>query len=439
MRSDPADYVSELERELESDSPEFEDVKTFTLQWSDDSGAARVTVFKVSESAGTATIIPPAVSLVKDASGKLTEQKNSPRDFTDFKKSADGTRVQGKTGSWGVKVTVTFTIVVAGSDSYLLSSYTAPMASSPTVDRYKAGEDQAKAMVEFVKGLQVPIMEGEVGMRELEEDLMDDSDREGYEDDEFELELDDDDHEADEDEDDDQDSEFELSGGGDEGDEDNEVMENYARKLNEISMREFENEPDLESALDRAIGGMEEEYFLQRVKRKRKHGKGKSIFGNILKAGARIVGKVASKLPVAGLVKAGTSLVRGDVRGALKNLGKAAVGTIGTAILGPAGGALASSAVDALAGNKDGEVRQRRRRAIRRVARITRDAYKNLADDLPPQIDDPYVAHEVARKAVRKAMVRHGLGPNARPAAEPGREGRRIVRLRPGETLVIRG
>jgi hypothetical protein len=286
----------------------------------------------------------------------------------------------------------------------------------------------------------IPIVEGEIGMRELDEELMDEEDRETY-DEEFDLELDEEYGGEDADE---ELPDYET----DDEDEDNEAMDRFGRRLYEISQREFESEADLESAIGGALQGVEEEYFTQRVKRKRKRGKGKKIFGNILKAGAKLVGKVAGKLPIGSLIKAGTSLVRGNVKGALQNLGKAAVGTVGTALLGPAGGALATSAMDAIGGQDEpgeGEVgprRRRRRMAIRRVARVARDAYKGLADNIPENIDNPYVAHEVARKVVRRAMVKHGMGPGgAGPdrAEERDRPGvRRVVRVRPGETLIIK-
>ena len=288
-------------------------------------------------------------------------------------------------------------------------------------------------MIEFVKTLGLNTEAKEVGMYEIDEELPDETEFEESGDD-YELELDDDDREIEEAG---EDGEFEVT--GEAGEEDDEAMENYAQTLHEISQREFEHEPDLDREIDRALDQMEAEYFVRRVKRRRRSGKGKKIFGNIVKAGAKLVGKVASKLPIGSLVKAGTSLVRGDLKGAVKNLGKAAVGTIGTAVLGPAGGALATSALDALAPDKELGPRRRRRIAMRRVARITRDAYRELADNLPEQMDHPYVAHEAATLAVRKAMLKNRLGPRgARPGAAHPRAGARVVRLSPGETIVVK-
>jgi len=146
---------------------------------------------------------------------------------------------------------------------------------------------------------------------------------------------------------------------------------------------------------------------------------------------------VAGKTPIGSLIKAGTSLVRGNIKGALGNLAKAAVGTA----LGPVAGTVATTAIDVLSGGdeggEEGEIRRggRKRRAMRRVARIARDTYREVADTLPENFDHPLVAHEVARNAVRKAMVKNGVRPPARSGGAPGQ--RRVIQLRPGEKVVI--
>ena len=179
--------------------------------------------------------------------------------------------------------------------------------------------------------------------------------------------------------------------------------------------------------------------MVKRMHRKKKRGKRKGLFKKILSTGAKIVGKIASKTPIGSLIKAGTSLVRGNIKGALGNLAKAAVG----AVLPPGAGTVATAAMDALSGGEDGgeegEIRRggRRKRAIRRVARIARDTYREVADTLPEDFDHPLVASEVAGKAVRKAMIKNGVRPPGKADDIPLK--RRVIKLRPGEKVIITG
>ncbi|BBO18826.1 conserved hypothetical protein [Candidatus Brocadia pituitae] len=225
--------------------------------------------------------------------------------------------------------------------------------------------------------------------------------------------------------------------------EDDGVTENFARRLYELSTRSYESEYELDEELDRALDAVEDEFMVKRLHRKKKRGKRKGLFKKILSTGAKIVGKIASKTPIGSLIKAGTSLVRGDIKGALGNLAKSVVG----AVLPPGVGTVATAAMDALGGGgeeggeggEEGEVRRggRRKRAIRRVARIARDTYREVADTLPEDFDHPLVANEVARKAVRKAMVKNGVRPPGKAEGIPRQK--RVIRLRPGERVVITG
>ena len=258
---------------------------------------------------------------------------------------------------------------------------------------------------------------------------MDDEELEGYED-EFEADEDELELETDEEAEDLDEGELDAM-------EDSAVVDRYARRLHELAGASFESEADLDEELDRELEAIEDEHFVRRVRRRRRRGKGKGVFGKILKAGAKIVGKIAEKTPVGSLVKAGTSLIRGDAKGALKNLAKAAVGTA----LGPVAGTVATTALDAL-GGEEGELELRRRRAVRRIARIARDTYRELADTLPADFDHPLVANEVVRGAVRRSMVRNGVAPpRRRPALRRARRRalRRVIRVRPDEEVVLVG
>ncbi|MDR4497120.1 MAG: hypothetical protein MRK02_04230 [Candidatus Scalindua sp.] len=221
--------------------------------------------------------------------------------------------------------------------------------------------------------------------------------------------------------------------------EDDGVTENFARRLYELSTRSYESKYELDEEVDRALDAVEDEFMVKRLHRKKKRGKKKGLFKKILSAGAKIVGKIASKTPIGSLIKAGTSLVRGNIKGALGNLAKAAVGTA----LGPVAGTVATTAIDALGGGEEGgeegEFRRggKRKRAFGRVARIARDTYREVADTLPEDFDHPLVASEVARKAVRKAMIKNGVRPPGKTDGIPLK--RRVIQLRPGEKVIITG
>jgi hypothetical protein len=253
-------------------------------------------------------------------------------------------------------------------------------------------------------------------------------------DDEFELDEFEDEfeYEGTFDDEDEFEDEFEYEYELDNALEDDTVTEEFADRLHELSMRSFESEFEFEMELDGALDAMENEFMVKRLCRKKKRGKRKSLFKKIVSTGAKIAGKVAGKTPIGSLIKAGTSLVNGHAKTALKHLGKAVVGTA----LGPVAGTVATTAIDALGGG-EGEISRRRkkRRAIRRVARIARDAYREVADTLPEDFDHPLVAGEVARKAVRKSMLKHGVRPPARAAAASRPQ--RIIQLKPGEMIVV--
>jgi hypothetical protein len=274
------------------------------------------------------------------------------------------------------------------------------------------------------------LRQAQAKLQEIEPMVLDELKRDNeleYEDDDDEL---DDDDEFDDGEfDDDDEFENELNTLEDDG-----ITENFARRLHELSTQSFESEYELDAEVNRALDAMENEFMVKRLRRKNKRGKGKGLFGKILSAGAKIVGKVVSKTPVGQLIKAGTSLVRGDVKGALGGLAKAAVGT-----LAPGVGTVATAAMDALGGGEEGEISRggRKRRAMKRVARIARDTYREVADTLPEDFDHPLVANEVARKAVHKAMVKNGVRPPGSTGGDP--QQRRVIHLRPGEKVVIIG
>ncbi len=301
-------------------------------------------------------------------------------------------------------------------------------------DRYIIGDKQE---VEKLKNMFVALLKaGHISSLEQEFEF----DEEEYEADDFEHDEDfatDYEYEVD---DDDALDELENEAAFENELEDDGVTERFARRLHELSDRTFESPYEFEMELEAALETMEDEFMVKRLNRKRKRGKRKGLFKKILSTGAKIIGGVVSKTPVGQLIKAGTSLVKGNVKAALGNLAKAAVGSV----LPPGVGGVATAAMDALGGGgpegtEEGEIRRRRRKAIGRVARIARDTYREVADSLPEDFDHPLVASEVAGKALRKAMVKNGVKPPAAQPAAGAHPRRRVIKLRPGERVVVIG
>lgn len=227
--------------------------------------------------------------------------------------------------------------------------------------------------------------------------------------------------------------------------EDNETTDRYAERLEELAQESFEDSYELNAELDNELEEMENQYFVKRLDKRRRrkggrrHGKGKGVFGKILKAGANIVGKVAGSTPIGKLIKTGAAIATGHFKDAAKNLAQAAIGTALPGI-----GTVASAALDAVSSGEEGggesEVKRRRRRACNKVAQITRDGFKELADNFPIEFEDPEVARTAARDAMKKSMAKHGVRPQ-RPASgkdSPDKKGsRRIIKLKPGEQVII--
>ena len=206
--------------------------------------------------------------------------------------------------------------------------------------------------------------------------------------------------------------------------EDYEAMETYAERLEELANESFESEYELEAELDNELEAMQQAYFEAPVKeehkkRKRRgrrprgrHGKsrkrkGKGLFGKILKAGAGVLGKVAGATPIGSLVKAGADLVTGDFKGMAKNLAKGALGTIPV----PGAGVIEGAVLDAAAPDEGGEREVRKRLIGRKVSKITRDGFMELANNLPDNLEDREAVYEASKDAMRKAMAKNGVRP----------------------------
>ncbi len=279
---------------------------------------------------------------------------------------------------------------------------------------------------------------------------------------EFELEMDD--HEADEEfeggsyefEVDDGEVGFDGEGEFDEGagefefeadDEFEGFGDSHADRLAELASREFESESELDGALSRVMGEIEQEFFFGGLAKKLARSK-LGRFGI-----SKLKGFVKNKFPsIPGLGALGglgalTKLARGDLRGALGNLAKSAMPMVAAAV---PGGAIALPALKALGlgetSNPDGE-----HEAWENFVEGAREAYDHLASNLHENVDQPLEASRAATAAYQAGLKRMAAGSRRGAAgfatgtagfamgAGRGRRGGevRTIRLRRGQKIRI--
>jgi hypothetical protein len=159
----------------------------------------------------------------------------------------------------------------------------------------------------------------------------------------------------------------------------------YVERLLELSAREFESAAEVDQAMNEVLDDMEREYFLGKLLRKA----GKSKFlRSLAKKGMQL--GVRKFLP--GLQGA-LQLARGNVKGALLNFGKQALGTV------VPGGAMTLDAVKAL-GLGAGESPATDREAWENYVSLARNAYEHLADNITESADRPAEASRLANNAI---------------------------------------
>lgn len=206
----------------------------------------------------------------------------------------------------------------------------------------------------------------------------------------------------------------------------------YVERFLELSAREFESPAEVDQAMNEVLDDMEREYFFGRLARGIKRlGKSKllrSLASKGLRLGARRF--------FPGLQGA-LQLARGNLKGALLNFGKQALGSV------VPGGMATLDTVRAL-GLGPGEGPDPERENWENYVDFAREAYEHLADNITPTADQPAeasrLANDAIQHAIRQARSRAGGYRGGRSYAAGGS---RVVQVRvaPGEriTLVITG
>ena len=221
------------------------------------------------------------------------------------------------------------------------------------------------------------------------------------------------------------DAETMLESGNDEGSRSNEYVERFL----ELSAREFESSAEVDQAMNEVLDDMEREYFFGALKRGLKKLGKSQLLRSLAKKGLQL--GASSFLP--GLQGA-LQLARGNVKGALLNFGKQALGTV------VPGGIATLDAVKSL-GLGAGEQPASDREAWENYVTLAREAYEHLADNITATADQPAQAARLANNAIQHAIQQaqsRAVGGAGNGGLDNGRSGR-ILRLRvaPGERIKL--
>jgi len=216
---------------------------------------------------------------------------------------------------------------------------------------------------------------------------------------------------------------FEVDEGGD---------QEFVERFMEIASREFEAEFELDQAMNEVLDDVAQEYLFGRIlrgaKRLGRRVMKNKVLGSLVRKGLRVA---SGQLPA---LKAAMQLAKGNLQGALLNVGKQ---MIGTAI---PGGSVALGALSSLGGGAAAE-----REVWANYTQMAREAFEHLADTVNEVADQPVEASRLAanafQHAARRAQARAGT---AGRLDQPGgamrsRGSARRVHLRPGEKLIISG
>ncbi|MBO9623867.1 MAG: hypothetical protein J7500_14255 [Sphingomonas sp.] len=224
-----------------------------------------------------------------------------------------------------------------------------------------------------------------------------------------------------------EDSEFESGSGGEYADQ---TEHEFVERLLEIGSRNFESPYEADAAMSEVLDDIEREYFFGALKRGLKSLTKNKMLRSLAKKGLTL--GVNRFFP--GL-KGALQLARGNVKGALLNFGKQALGSVV-----PGGGAMLD-AVKAI-GLQAGDGPAQERETWENYVNLSREAYEHLANNLTPKADQPAEAMRLANNAVQhaiaKAQARTGRGRPTVPGMRRRAQGR-VARLRvaPGETIKL--
>lgn len=203
----------------------------------------------------------------------------------------------------------------------------------------------------------------------------------------------------------------------------------FVERLMEIGSRQFETPYEAEAAMSEVLDDIEREYFFGAIKRGLKKLSKNKLLRSLAKKGLTMgVNKFFPGL------KGALQLARGNVKGALMNFGKQALGSVV-----PGGGAVLD-AVQTIGLQPAGGGEAQERETWENYVELSREAYEQLAETLTPTAHQPAEAMRLANNAVQHAVrrARSRTAGSGRGAGHRRGQGR-LVRLRvsPGERLKV--
>lgn len=219
------------------------------------------------------------------------------------------------------------------------------------------------------------------------------------------------------------DSEFEF-----ESDYGDPRSQEFVERFLEISGRQFESSYEADAAMSEVLDDIEREYFFGAIKRGLKKLSKNKLLKSLAKKGLSMgVNKFFPGL------KGALQLARGNVKGALLNFGKQALGSVV-----PGGGVMLDAVKSIGLQSETGNPQERE--TWDNYVNFSREAYEHLAENLTPKADHPAEAMRLANNAVQHAIAtaQARSGGSQRSSAHWRRSGR-IVRLRvsPGERIKL--
>lgn len=218
------------------------------------------------------------------------------------------------------------------------------------------------------------------------------------------------------------DEEFEFEAGGYA----DQASHEFVERLLEIGSRNFESPYEADAAMSEVLDDIEREYFFGKLKRGLKSLTRNKLLRSLAKKGLSIgVNKFFPGL------KGALQLARGNVKGALMNFGRQALGSVV-----PGGGA-ALDAVKSLGLQSEGM--EPERETWENYVNLSREAYEHLAENLTPKADQPAEAMRLANNAVQHAIAKAQVRTSGGRRPGPRRHRGRVARLRvaPGERIKL--
>jgi hypothetical protein len=220
-----------------------------------------------------------------------------------------------------------------------------------------------------------------------------------------------------------EDSDFEF-----EGDYVNSRSQEFVERFLELGGRQFETSYEVDAAMSEVLDDIEREYFFGAIKRGLKKLSKNKLLKSLAKKGLSMgVNKFFPGL------KGALQLARGNVKGALLNFGKQALGSVV-----PGGGAMLDTVTSLGLQSESGDPQDRE--TWENYVNFSREAYEHLAENLTPKADQPAEAMRLANNAVQHAIAKAQARSSGvqRPRVHR-RTNSRIVRLRvsPGERIKL--